>query len=191
MRRRSIALALSIGLLSGCDMDNFDITQAVGIGDANPPVESAPPAPTPKPPTPPPPAPSIAPTPPPEALKRNMAFDFVRNQGISRTHEGQIPAAVTAFNTAGKMKPGDKSVALWLNAIQRAQELKAKAANGSGGVAPFSNPGAAPGLPMAPGLPGAYGMPGAYGAPAAPGAPGVPQAPAPAPIAPADPRLVF
>lgn len=192
-RRRTAMLALSISLLGGCDMENFDITQAVGIGDANPAVESTAPTPKPTPVPTPTPAPSVPPTPPPDAVRKNMAFDFVRNQGIARTREANVPAAITAFTTAGKMKPGDKSVALWLGAIQKAQEARLAKANPNGAPVPFSNPNVfgQPGAGAAPGVPGAYGAPGSYGAPGVPqGAP--PPANVPPPnLPPVDPRLVF
>lgn len=180
-------------LLAGCEGQSMD--QVFGIGDANPAAEATE-KPKPKPtPTPtPPPAPSPTPSVASAIFKRNVAFDVIRSKGIAQVYqardnhnEGEIDAAVATLNSAYRLKPNDRSIQIWLDAIARGREVARKKTQG-GQPGAFQNP-AIPGAGAVPGVPGMPGAPPA-GMPA--GAPAVP-APAslPSPVTPIDPRLVF
>ena len=113
----TIGLAVIASLAGGCE--GTDMATVFGIGDANPPVEDTPP---PRKPTPAPtPVPTPKPTPhtPPGALKRNVAFDVLRSRGISQVYEGKTKPALATFQSAQRMKPKDRSIQLWMDAIKQ------------------------------------------------------------------------
>lgn len=192
---------LSIGLLagaaSGCDgfdPSSFDLAGSLGVGE-NTNLISPPPPPPPKP------KPTATPTPVPKPsgpdpraayLRRNLAFDSVRSRGIAQVKVKQIPQAVGTFRQAQAMKPKDRSVQMWLDAIRESQARPKggdpQAAQAFQGYAntlranpPAQNPyGYNPGYPQPmPGQP--YGTAPQLPPPQIPGA-------APSPL---DPRLVF
>lgn len=116
----TIGLACVASLAGGCE--GTDMATIFGIGDANPPVEETPP---PAPPAPPPtPIPTPKPTPPapPGSLKRNVAFDVLRSRGISQVYEGKTKPAMATFQSAQRMKPKDRSIQLWMDAIKKSGE---------------------------------------------------------------------
>ena len=171
--------------LAGCEGQSMD--QVFGIGDANTATTEATPKPKPKPtPTPIPPSPSPQPSPASAIFKRNVAFDVIRSKGIaqvsqamSNKNDAEIDAAVATFNSAYRLKPNDRSIQIWLEAIAKGRE-KAKAKAAANGPGQFQNP-----------QPGGVAVPGAPPVPGAPvGAPMVP-APVPASATQIDPRLVF
>src|SRR5262249_20793584 len=141
------------------------------------------------------PRPTPTPTPPPAAspvptdnaiLKRNMEFDATRSKAITHYRQGEVDPAISTFNAAFKIKPNDRSVQIWLDAIKAYQQKKAAAASPMPGQ--FQNPTNA-------NAPGVAGRP---GVPAPPGVPQVPQvnganSPMSVPTAGSqiDPRLVF
>jgi PBP1b-binding outer membrane lipoprotein LpoB len=164
-------------ILAGCEGQSMD--QVFGIGDANPPTDQVSVAPKPKPTaTPTPPAPSPTATPASAILKRNVAFDSIRSKGIGQILTHEIDPGVATLNSAYRLKPNDRSIKIWLDAVSNAKVIQAKNAKGPGAM---QNP------PVAgqPGVPQTFQP---VGAPAVPGA-----APAPVPAAGAqiDPRLVF
>jgi hypothetical protein len=178
-------------LLAGCEGQSMD--QVFGIGDANPAAEATE-KPKPKPtPTPtPPPMPSATPSAPSAIFKRNVAFDSIRSKGIAHVYqaktnhnEAEIDAAVATLNSAYRLKPNDRSIQIWLDAIAKGREVARKKAAAGGGPGAFQNP------PLNGGNPGVPGAPPPAMAPA--GAPMVPAPPAavPNPATPIDPRLVF
>ena len=169
-------------ILAGCEGQTMD--QVFGIGDANPPTDeiSAPPKPRPTP-TPTPPPASPTPKPATAILKRNVAFDALRSKGIAQLYEGDTDPAVATLNSADRLKPNDRSIQIWLDAVNRdkqaiAKRLKESPAPGAQAFAPF----------------GQQGVAGAPGAPPAFRPAGAPAVPAPAPMPSStqiDPRLVF
>ncbi len=124
----TIGLAFIASLAGGCE--GTDMATIFGIGDANPPVEDTPPPPPPPPPPTPIPTPKPTPPAPPGSLKRNVAFDVLRSRGISQVYEGKTKPALATFQSAQRMKPKDRSVQLWMDAIKKSGE-KAKAASNS------------------------------------------------------------
>jgi hypothetical protein len=108
-----------------------------------------------------------------QQLVRNLAFDKVRGRGIREVYEGQTKLARETFKAARELKPTDKSVGLWLGAIEEAYTLKRKADSASAGAA------GAPGMP-----PGGGVQP-----PQVPPAPPQPDKPQGVPSF--DPQLVF
>jgi hypothetical protein len=192
--RAAFVASMMMTVLAGCEGQSMD--QVFGIGDANPASEDPTPKPTPRPTPTPTPRPSPSGTPPTSLLKRNVAFDVIRSRGIAQVkqamenkNEAEIGAAVATFNSAYRLKPNDRSIQIWLDAIAQGRE-KARA-KGAGGANAFMNPQPGqPGMPQ-PGMPGAAPYPGQPGMP--PAAPPVPP-PNPAVAQPAtqiDPRLVF
>lgn len=172
-----------VGVASGCDgdMTGFDLASMLGVGENENLLTPPPQRPRPKPkPT----IPVVTPQPSPSGpdpraayLKRNLAFDAVRSEGITQVYEGKTQAAVGSFKRAQTVKPGDKSVQLWLNAIEEAAKQPQAAVPGASNdfrnvSNAIRNPGGNAPLGAPPNLP----QPG--GAPAA----------APSPL---DPRLVF
>lgn len=114
----TIGLLCVASLAGGCE--GTDMATIFGIGDANPPVEETPPpAPAAPPPTP---IPTPKPTPPapPGSLKRNVAFDVLRSRGISQVYEGKTKPALATFQSAQRMKPQDRSIKIWVDAINKA-----------------------------------------------------------------------
>jgi PBP1b-binding outer membrane lipoprotein LpoB len=165
-------------ILAGCEGQSMD--QVFGIGDANPPSDQVSVAPKPKPTaTPTPPAPSPTPTPASAILKRNVAFDSIRSKGIGQILTHEIDPGVATLNSAYRLKPNDRSIKIWLDAVANAKVIQAKNAKGPGAM---QNP-----------MPGQPGAPNGNQAMQPPGAPAVPGAvPAPMPSAgQIDPRLVF
>lgn len=191
---RAISLLVGLSVLvgvAGCDGDfsGFDLASTLGVGeDQN--LLTPPPAPRkPKP------KPTIAvvtPKPSPSGpdpraayLRRNLAFDSVRSQGITQVYDGKTTAAVGTFKKAQSVRPDDQSVKLWLDAIeQAAKQPKAAVPGASDDFRNISN-----GI-RGNAVPGAAGAPGGFGAVGAPPALPRPGAPAAAP-SPLDPRLVF
>lgn len=177
-------------LLAGCEGQSMD--QVFGIGDANPAAEATD-KPKPKPtPTPtPPPVPSATPSVASTIFKRNVAFDAIRSKGIAQIYqakeshnEAEVDAAVATFNSAYRLKPNDRSIQIWLDAIAKGREVARKRAQAGKEPGAFQNPQAPTGgVAAAPGMPPA-GMP--AGAPPVPGAGSVPS-----PNTAIDPRLVF
>ncbi|MDB5100696.1 MAG: hypothetical protein JWM80_5117 [Cyanobacteria bacterium RYN_339] len=185
---RASMLAL---VLAGCEGQSMD--QVFGIGDQNPAVEATD-KPKPKPtPTPtPPPMPSPTPSAPSAIFKRNVAFDSVRSKGIAHVYQArdnkndaEIDAAVATLNSAYRLKPNDRSIQIWLDAIAKGREKARQKALAGSSPGPFQNP------PVGnSGMQGFGGQP-PGGMPA--GAPAVPPPPGQIPAAstPIDPRLVF
>ncbi|MEB3330331.1 MAG: hypothetical protein VKQ33_13990 [Candidatus Sericytochromatia bacterium] len=163
-----LVAALALG---GCDA--ADLGTMLGIGDGNPPVSEAPPPPRPKPTPKPIPTPKPAPSNMGQQLVRNLAFDKVRGRGIREVYEGQTKLARETFRAAREMKPADRSVGLWLGAIEEAYSMKRRAKT--------TGPGAA----GAPGMPAGGGLEPPPAAPVAP-LPGKPQG-----VPSFDPLLVF
>ncbi|MEB3223165.1 MAG: hypothetical protein VKS61_13900 [Candidatus Sericytochromatia bacterium] len=161
-----LAAALALG---GCDA--ADLGAMLGVGDGATTTTEAPPPPPPRPQATPEPTPKPTPKNMAAQLVANLAFDKVRGRGIREVYEGQTKLARETFKAAQQMKPQDRSVPMWLDAIETAYELKrkeTKAASGAGG---------APGMPpIGPPLTG----------PPTPPVSGTPQ-PAPS----FDPTLVF
>jgi hypothetical protein len=81
-----------------------------------------------------------------QQLVRNLAFDKVRGRGIREVYEGQTKLARETFKAARDMKPADRSVGLWLGAIEEAYTLKRKSNAAQSGAA------GAPGMPPAGGV---------------------------------------
>lgn len=187
-----VGLSVLVGVAAGCDGDfsGFDLASTLGVGeDQN--LLTPPPKPRPKPKKT---IPVVTPKPSPSGpdpraayLRRNLAFDSVRSQGITQVYDGRTTAAVSTFKKAQSVRPDDMSVKLWLDAIeQAAKQPKAAVPGASDDFRNISN-----GIRGAAGAPGAPAVPGAGGAVGAPPAlprPGAAPAAAPSPL---DPRLVF
>ena len=156
-----------------------------GVGDDKNLLESPKPAKPRATPTPtPPPPPSAVPTSS-AILKRNQEFDAMRTKAIGQLLQHDIDPAVETFNAAYRIKPNDRSIQIWLNAIKLGKEKQLKVAKDAPAPGQFQNNGSA----------GSNAAPAAGGAPQVPAVPPMPGAKAPQAIpsisSNIDPRLVF
>jgi hypothetical protein len=108
-------------------------------------------------------------------LLRNVSYDLMRTRAMRLVYEGKTKKALSTFQSAQRLRPGDPAVEMWVSAIRQsaqkardsapkavddfnnaAQQLRTPAlpGNGPAAAAPATTSGGAPDLPR-PALPAA------------------------------------